>query len=192
LSAATESRAEGRAALAPLAPFAATLRAQRWFSALGRPAEAADADLARAYLDGLGLAELAPDWIEGWRAAERIMRAPAAAAPWWQAEEDARQTLLAAILSTAAEADYLAAMNRVVLAATEAVIGPAEAAAARAGVPAPARGRGAAGAATQACHQAALALAAGAPKDHAFTVKFRLYASGRWPLGAVWTKFYLF
>ncbi|HVO13814.1 MAG TPA: hypothetical protein VMV26_01315 [Alphaproteobacteria bacterium] len=192
MSAATESRAEGQAALAPLAPFAATLRAQRWFAALGRPAEAADAELARTYLAGLGLADLALDWIERWRDAERVIRAPATAAPWWQVEEDARQDLLATIRSTATEPDYLVAMNRVVLAATEAVIGPAEAAAARAGIADPALIRVAAGAATQACHQAALALAAGAPEDHAFTLKFRLYASGRWPLGAVGTRFFLF
>jgi hypothetical protein len=192
LSAATEPEAAGRAALAPLASFAATLRAQRWFDALGRPASSAETALVRAYLAGLGLADLALDWIADWRAAERVTRAPAAAAPWWQAEEDARQALLAAIRSGTADADYLAAMNRVVLAATGAVLGPAEAAAKRAGVADPALVRVAAGAATQACHQAALALAAGAAEDHPFTVKFRLYAAGRWPLGAVGAKFFLF
>lgn len=187
MSAATEP-----APLAALASFAATLRHQVWFAALGQPAGAAEADLARAYLAGLGLAELSVSWIAGWRAAERVTRAPDGAADWWQAEEAARQALLAEIRRTIAEADYLAAMNRVVLEATEVVIGPAAVAAARDGVADQALIRVAAGAATQACHQAALALAAGAPDDHPFRIKLQLYAGGRWPLGAVGTRFYVF
>jgi hypothetical protein len=192
LSAATESGAEGRAALARLAHFAASLRDRRWFAALGRPAEAAEVELARAYLEKLGLADLALDWIEDWRDAERATRAPASSTPGWLAWQAARQDLLAALRRSTAEADYLAAMNRVVLAATEAVIGPADAAAARAGIADPALVRVAAGAATQACHQAALALAAGVADEHPFAVKFKLYAAGRWPLGAVGARFFLF
>lgn len=187
MSAATEP-----APLAALARFAATLRHQVWFAALGQTAGAAEADLARAYLAGLGLAGLAVAWIADWRAAERVTRAPNASAGWWQAEEDARQALLAEVRRTIGEADYLAAMNRVVLEATEVVIGPAAVAAARDGIADQALIRVAAGAATQACHQAALALAAGAPDDHPFQIKFRLYAGGRWPLGAIGPRFYVF
>jgi hypothetical protein len=43
-----------------------------------------------------------------------------------------------------------------------------------------------------ACHQAGLVRVAGAGDDHAFQVKFRLFAGGRWPLGLVGGRFYLF
>jgi hypothetical protein len=63
---------------------------------------------------------------------------------------------------------------------------------ARGGVADQALMRVAAGAAAQACHQAALARAAGAGDDHAFAQKFRLYAGGRWPLGVVGGRLFVF
>jgi hypothetical protein len=65
-------------------------------------------------------------------------------------------------------------------------------AAARGGVADMALIRAAAGAATQACYQAALVLAAGAEAEHPFAIKFRLYEAGRWPLGIVGMTFNVF
>jgi hypothetical protein len=186
------SAASDTAPLAEVARFTARLRQRSWFAAVGQPANDAEAATARDYLAGLGLADLSIEWVAGWRAAERVTKAPDAADAWWQAEEDARQALLAQVRRTIADADYLAAMNRVVLEATEIVMGPAAVAASRDGIADQALTRVAAGAAAQACHQAALALAAGASDDHPFALKFRLYAGGRWPLGAVGAKFFLF
>ena len=56
----------------------------------------------------------------------------------------------------------------------------------------PALARVAAGAAAQACHQAALALAVAAPPEHVFAVKYRLFAAGRWPLGIVGDRCFVF
>jgi hypothetical protein len=187
LSAASES-----APLAAVARFTARLRQRSWFAALGQPANDGEAATARDYLAGLGLAHLSVDWVAGWRAAERVTKSPDASAAWWQAEEDARQTLLAEVRRSIADADYLEAMNRVVREATDVIMGPAAVAAAREGIADPALTRVAAGAAAQACHHAALAIAAAAPDDHPFLLKFRLYAGGRWPLGAVGSAFYLF
>jgi hypothetical protein len=71
-------------------------------------------------------------------------------------------------------------------------LGAASIAAARDGVADPALSRVAAGAATQAAYQAALARAAGSPDSHPFAIKFRLFAAGRWPLGLVSDTFHLF
>jgi hypothetical protein len=52
--------------------------------------------------------------------------------------------------------------------------------------------RAAAGAATQAGYLAALAVAAGQPASHAFLAKFRLFEAGRWPLGIVTARLWVF
>jgi hypothetical protein len=49
----------------------------------------------------------------------------------------------------------------------------------------------ASGAAAQACHQAALAIAAAAGPEHLFATKYRLFAAGRWPLGIVGDRFFV-
>ena len=175
-----------------VAQFTARLRQRSWFAAVGQPANDAETATVRDYLSGLDLSTLDIEWVSGWRAAEHVIKAHQGSADWWQAEEDARQALLATVRRSMVEADYLAAMNRVVLEATEVVMGPAAIAASRENVADQALTKVAAGAATQACHHAALAIAAGAPEDHPFALKFRLYAGGRWPLGVVGAKFYLF
>jgi hypothetical protein len=60
-----------------------------------------------------------------------------------------------------------------------------------AGIADPMLTRVASGAAAQACHQAALAIAAAAGPDHLFAMKFRLFAAGRWPLGIVGDRFFV-
>ncbi len=79
----------------------------------------------------------------------------------------------------------LSALTRV----TEAALEPTRAAAESASDEA--LSRVAAGAAAQACHLAALALAAGKPA-HGFVIKHRIFAAGRWPLGRVRERWYLF
>jgi hypothetical protein len=85
----------------------------------------------------------------------------------------------------------MTALTKVTDAATRIVLGAASVAAARQGIADPALARAAAGAATQAAYQAALALAGGAQSNHPFAVKYRLFAAGRWPLGVVKNSFYL-
>jgi hypothetical protein len=50
----------------------------------------------------------------------------------------------------------------------------------------------AAGAASQACHQRVLAEAAGRGADHGFMVKYQLYRGGRWLLGVVGGRCFVF
>jgi hypothetical protein len=72
------------------------------------------------------------------------------------------------------------------------LLGAAAVAAARAGMADPSVTRVAAGAASQACDQAALALAAGADGHHPFAAKYRLFLAGRWPLGVVGSRGFVF
>ncbi len=191
------SRAPGPSGTEPAA-FPASLRrfverlpAVPWFAALGAPVAPSEAAEVRAYLLGLGLPAHPPVPVAGWREAERIARDPGWSRAWWEAEERARAALLDAAHPGAG--GPMAALTRVTDAAGPLVMGAAAAAAARAGVADEALLRVAAGAATQACYQAALVLLAGDGDDrHPFAVKFRLFAAGRWPLGPLGGRFFLF
>ncbi len=111
---------------------------------------------------------------------------------WWNAEEKERLSLIERAAAQWGERSLMAALTRVTDEATRLTLGAASVAAARDGIADPALSRVAAGAATQAAYQAALARAAGAADSHPFAIKFRLFAAGRWPLGLVGDTFHLF
>src|SRR5262249_44873967 len=102
------------------------------------------------------------------------------------------RALLEAAAGRCGEEPLMAALSEVMQAASDRVHGEAAVAAVRDGVADPALHRVAAGAATQACYHAALALAAGRGDTHAFGAKFRLFAGGRWTLGIVGERFFVF
>ncbi len=85
------------------------------------------------------------------------------------------------------ENDFLAALTAVTESASS-IHDAASACLANARLDDPGLAKAAAGAASQACHQAALASLAAAGPTHAFALKFRLFAAGRWPLGIVRTR----
>ena len=74
-------------------------------------------------------------------------------------------------------------LSGIVQHASDTVQGAVSVALARDGIADAAFAKSAAGAATQAIHQAALATAVDADDDHGFLAKFRLYSAGHWPLG---------
>lgn len=183
-----------------LAAFARDLARQSWFAAAGEPLTGGEGADAQAWLAGLGLATLdgretgvAP--VAGWREAAAIAADPAWDRRWWDAEDDARAALRArAIAAAGTESALLALLTRATDAAGAVVHGAAAIAASRAGIADAALLRVAAGSAAQACYQAALLLATGAglASDHPFAAKYRLFAAGRWPLGIVAGRYYLF
>lgn len=175
-----------------LSEFAAGLSAVSWFAAVGDPPTAAEPETAASYLAGLGLSDVDLAWAADWAQAEALTNDAGWSDAWWQAEDRARQDLLGPAHDRLGERPLMAALDRIMRTASDAVMGPAAMAAARAGVADQALIRVAAGAATQACYQAGLALAAEAASDHPFRVKFRLFQSGRWPLGLIDGRFYVF
>jgi len=183
-----------------LGAFARDLAGQSWFAAVGEPLTEGEGADARAWLAGLGLATLdgrttgiAP--VAGWREAAAIAADPAWDRRWWDAEDAARAALRGpAATAAGTDAALLALLTRATDAAGAVVHGAAAIAASRAGIADAALLRVAAGSAAQACYQAALLLAAGAglASDHPFAAKYRLFAAGRWPLGIVAGRYYLF
>lgn len=177
--------------LSAVTRFARSLGAASWFAAVGQPLTDGEVREALDYLAGLDLGTkiaAVPDW----RAAEATTRDPAWNTTWWNAEEKERLALLQRAGTRWGEGSLMAALTRVTDEATRITLGAASIAAVRDGVADPALCRVAAGAATQAAYQAALARAAGAADSHAFAIKFRLFAAGRWPLGLVGDTFHLF
>jgi hypothetical protein len=155
-----------------------------WFAAAGEPLADAERAEAMAYLAGLGLADVGVAGVTTWLAAKAVADDPAWDRRWWDAEERLRLALRADGRRRLDGDGLERALTRIT-AASDLVHGAAAVACARAGIADPALIKSAAGAATQACYQAALAVAAGAGAEHTFLVKLRLFAGGRWPLGIV-------
>jgi hypothetical protein len=175
-----------------VARFAASLRHLSWFAAVGQTLSASELREAQDYAAALGMGELLIKEAETWRDAERATRDPQWDARWWQAEDAERLALLASLTAGSEANALLAALTRVTDEASAVVFGAASVAASRDGIADQALARVAAGAATQAAYQAALALAARRDATHTFAIKFRLFAAGRWPLGIVSGALYVF
>jgi hypothetical protein len=178
--------------LATVARFARMLPTLPWFAAVGQELDEDEAEWARAYLDALGfpdadIAQVA-DWDEAADAAEALDWN----SPGWEAEEQLRAALIADACALAPEDEVMVALTALSSHAAEVLGEAAERAAVEAGIADEALMRAAAGAAAQACYNAGLVLVAGAGDQHPFAIKFRLYESGRWPLGVVGNSFNLF
>lgn len=178
--------------LAALSGFAASLGRVSWFTGVGQALTDGESREARLYLFALGFDAARLTAVPDWRAAEAVTRDPGWDSRWWDAEETLRTALLAQAQRRWGEPALMTALTRVTDEATRVTLGAASIAAARDGVADPALARVAAGAATQAAYQAALAQAMAAEPDHPFATKFRLFAAGRWLLGLVGEAFYVF
>lgn len=165
-----------------LARLARQIPNESWFAALGDPMIDAERDEARLYLDGLGFTDARVVAVQDWTAARAKALSPDWDPAWWEAEETLRRDLLAEAESKHDEARLYGALTRVTSTAGDTLHGKAAVAASRAGIADPGLIRSAAGAASMACYHAALALAVGAPGDHPFSAKYRLFSAGRWPL----------
>jgi hypothetical protein len=184
--------ADSKADLAALTPFAASLRHVSWFAAVGQNLTDSEKREAQDYAAAIGFARAHIIEASDWRAAERTTRNPKWSTAWWQAEEDARAALMKQLETQLSRRDLMAALTHVTNQVSDVVMGAAAVAASRDGIADQALARVAAGAATQAAYQAAIALAARAGAGHPFAIKFRLFAAGRWPLGIVDRALYVF
>ena len=177
-------------ALASVRDFAAAIARGSWFAACGEPLTASERTDAAAYLAELGMPDLAIVGVAGWHEAAAVTQHPDWSRAWWDAETRAQGELQRLAQARFGAERLLAALTQVTEGAT-ALSGAAALALARAGIADPMLTRVASGAAAQACHQAALAIAAAAGPDHLFAIKFRLFAAGRWPLGIVGDRFFV-
>ncbi len=165
--------------------LAASINATPWFARVGHALTREDEESLADSVAGVGLEPGAIAAVATWRDAARIAADPAWDRRWWSAEAREQTRLQARAEERHGVEATLKALTRV----AEAALDPTRAAADAAGDEMLARV--AAGAAAQACHLAALALAAGEPR-HGFLAKHRLLAAGRWPLGRIAERWYLF
>ena len=171
-------------ALALVRTFADGVARGSWFAACGEPLTASERADAAAYLAALGMPDIAIAGVAGWAEAAATAQHPDWSRAWWDAEARAERELKRMGEARFGAERLLAALTHVTEAAA-ALSGAAALALSHAGIADPVLTRVASGAAAQACHQAALAIAAAAGPDHLFAIKFRLFAGGRWPLGIV-------
>jgi hypothetical protein len=172
--------------------FVQEIRRASWFAACGEKLVAGEIDEASGYLAGMGLEPCEIVAVASWPDAAATTRRPDWSTAWWDAEERERGRLLDLARTEHGERPLMLALTAATQAASDVVMGAAAVAAGRAGIADETLHRVAAGAATQACYQAALAIAAGAGEAHGFAAKFRLFAARRWPLGIVAGRFFVF
>ena len=163
-----------------------------WFSRLGAELEDDEIEWAEAYLAALGFpgADVVP--ILDWEDAEAAADNPDWNSAWWEAEEQLRMALIDEACQRIDQDNLSVALTHLASQAAEPIRAAAEAAAARDGILDNALILALQGNALQACHQAALVLAAEVEDEHAFAVKFRLLEAGRWPIALSGNSFNLF
>jgi len=169
-----------------LGPLRAEVHAASWFAALGEPLTEGDRADCKAYADAEDVA-----LVTSWREAEDFLKSAEASLDWWNREEAERKTLFARAEAQYPKRALWTALTELTTEAGDLVHGKAAMAAARLGGAAPASIHVAAGAASQAIYQLAVARVAGETAS-LFESKFHLFAAGRWPLGARGSRLVLF
>ena len=163
-----------------------------WFAACGAALRATEIAAVEAYLVALALPALPVAGVGTWREAAATAQRDDWGRDWWQAEENERAALYRIAAASLGEGALLTRLSAAMEATAESIHHAASAALARAGIVDEALARVAAGAASQACHQKALAEAVGRGTEHAFAIKYRLYRAGRWLLGVVGERCFVF
>ena len=180
-------------ALAPLDALRNRIRVASWYAAVGEELTSGERWDARAYLAGLGFAETGVAAVADWKQAASGAKSPDWSRDWWDREEAERSALLARAAELAPERELMAGLSKVMELTAAVTHGAAAIAASRAGIADQALSRVAAGAGAQSAYQAALAaIAHHGEAEHPFSVKFRLFEAGRWPLGISGGEFHLF
>ncbi len=174
-----------------LAALDADVRTASWFAALGEPPTDGDRTDAMAYAAALGFDVSTLEVATGWPQAEAILQLPEWSSSWWDCEEKRRRDLLARAETRFPEQPLWTALTDLTTGAGDLVHGKAATAAARLGGAARPSIHVAAGAASQAVYQLAVARLAGDDASP-FESKFRLFAAGRWPLGISGSRLFLF
>jgi hypothetical protein len=164
----------------------------RWFAACGMQLRDDERAAAGSYFAALDLRPVPVEGVADWREAAATAQRADWSRDWWQAEERERIALYRAATASLGESALLARLGTAMDLTAAAIQEAASAALARAGIADEMLARVAAGAASQACHQRVLAEAAGRGADHGFMVKYQLYRGGRWLLGVVGGRCFVF
>jgi hypothetical protein len=165
----------------------------RWFARLGAALEPDEERLiagllaAHPRLEGAEVAVVAQ-----WAEAAAIVRGTDWDSTWWDCEEEERERLWLRVADRIGEAALFAQATAHGQALAPVVRDAAAAAAARGGCSDAEAIRAASGAALLAAQQALLAELAGESDAHLFQRKRLLFAMGRWPLGLLHGRYFVF
>ena len=180
--------------LMAVSQFVRMLSEVPWYGALGLELDGREELLSEDYLVALGFPDSRIAPIMDWEEAANAAANPDWNTEWWEAEELVRVALVSEACQRADEDTVMIALTHLQNQAIEAVSQPAELAAEAGGVMDEELIRAVAGAGAQAIYQAGLLLAAENEDDehHVFALKYKLFESGRWPIGVVGNSFHIF
>ena len=178
--------------IALVSRFSAAVTRVPWFARVAETLDIETRGLAQQYVAALGFPDAFISMVEDWSDAD----VAAANLDWdssgWEAEEQLRVSLMEQARGLVGEENLTLLLAHVNAAASDPIeIGVREAAALY-DVEDATLIDAAIGAAAQACHLAALALVVADDPDHPFILKFRLFETGRWPIGIAGNSFNLF
>lgn len=178
--------------LKSVAPFVEVAKNVRWFRALGERPDAAVRQYARDYADILGFPEAEPVFLPDWEDAAFAAENPEYNSPAWEAEEQLRAALTTDVLAAVDEDVLQMVMTDIAKSITEVIDESADEAREYMRIDDGEFVQAAAGAAAQACYQAALVGMAGAEGDHPFVRRFQIFEAGHWPIAILGTSFLIF
>ena len=163
-----------------------------WFRRLGQPLGGEEQSLAQDYVEQLGFPgtwiAAVPDWEHAAIAAEN----PEINSEGWEAEEQLRAHLTSEAMMILGEQALADALEAITASAQPTIVAAVEAAANMWGVEDDAILEACAGAALQACYNAALVIAAEEEENHPCALKFALFEAGHWPIGIAGQSFNIF
>ncbi|MEX0299229.1 MAG: hypothetical protein AB3N28_09175 [Kordiimonas sp.] len=178
--------------LKSVAPFVEVAKNVRWFRALSeQPAEYVR-KYARDYADILGFPEADPVFLPEWEDAAFAAENPEYNSPAWEAEEQLRAALTTDVLSAVDEGTLQMVMTHIAQEITPVIDESADEAREYLRIDDGEFVQAAAGAAAQACYQAALVGMAGAEDDHPFVRRFQIFEAGHWPIAILGTSFLIY
>ncbi|WP_417456373.1 hypothetical protein [Kordiimonas sp.] len=178
--------------LKAVSPFLALAENVRWFRALGEAPDRRTVEIARAYAEALGFPDAEPAFLPDWAEAADAAENTEINSPAWEAEEQLRASLTDDVLAFIDEDTLTMVMTHVAQGVSEAIEAAAMETAEELRIFDEEFQRATAGAAVQACYQAALAAMTGAEEDHPFALRFQLFERGRWPIGIIGNSFLIF
>ncbi|WP_374763145.1 hypothetical protein [Yunchengibacter salinarum] len=178
--------------LKSVAPFLSLATQAGWFRALGERASDHERTLARDYVDMLGFPDAEPVFLADWDDAMAAAEVPDFNHAAWEAEEQLRATLTLEVLTMIDEGTLDMVTAHVQQKVAGPVIAAAEEAADYLRIEDTQFLQALAGAGVQAAWQAALVVMAGGGEEHPFTLRFRLFECGRWPIGVLGRTFSIY
>ncbi|MEH6405065.1 MAG: hypothetical protein V7750_16935 [Sneathiella sp.] len=178
--------------LRSVARFNKVLTSVHWFQSCGLDFGKATVKTAKEYAENLGFPDAYVTQVENWEEANYAAANPDWNSDWWDAEEQLRVGLTAQALELMAEEDLTMALTHISATASPHIKHAVENLAEEQGIEDEELILAAIGSAIQACHQAALVLAAGEEDTHPFALKYKLFELGRWPIAITGNSFNLF